>query len=262
MGYLTAMKRRSTPTLFLALCILFSAGLSAQQFRALLITETGGWHHPSIMSGIPALQALAKRHQFQLDRQQDAIPISDRSLENYDVIIMLSTTGDIFTEEEQAAFERFIQAGKGYVGIHAASDTEYEWPWYTQLVGRMFHIHPQNQTAMLEVLDGNFPGLERWPERMLWTDEWYEFGEEKVEGLNYILAVDEDSYEPGANWGAKKGEGMGDFHPLAWYHEFDGGRAFYTALGHIEETFQDDFFLQHIYGGIYWAATGRGMSTK
>ncbi len=255
------MHPRFTPTL---LCLLscLSGGLFAQQFRALLITETGGWHHSSITTGIPALQALAKRHDFRLDRQQDAVPLTDDGLENYDVIIMLSTTGDIFTNDEQAAFERFIQSGKGYVGIHAASDTEYEWPWYTQLVGHMFKIHPQNQTAMLDVIDHHFPGLERWPDRLLWTDEYYEFDAATVDNLNYLVTIDESTYEPNVQWGdGRKGEGMGDVHPMSWYHDFDGGRAFYTALGHIDETYQDPLFLHHIYGGIYWAATGKGMKT-
>lgn len=260
-AYLGRMQRRSFSAPLLALCFLLlaTAALEAQQFKALLVTETAGWHHPSITAGIPALQALARRHEFQLDRQQQAIPLSDRVLENYDVVIFLSTTGDIFTDEEQAAFERFIQSGKGYVGIHAASDTEYEWPWYTRLVGHMFKIHPRNQTAMLEVVDRDFPGLERWPERMLWTDEWYTFQDATVEGLNYILTVDESTYDAKVKWGENASEGMGDFHPLAWYHEYDGGRAFYTALGHMDDTYQDDFFLQHLYGGIYWAATGRGV---
>ncbi|MBB4079543.1 hypothetical protein GGR28_002168 [Lewinella aquimaris] len=253
--------RPFTPLLSLLFCALLSGGLSAQQFRALLITETAGWHHPSITAGIPALQALAKRHDFVLDRQQDAIPLSDKGLENYDVIIMLSTTGDIFTDEEQAAFERFIQSGKGYVGIHAASDTEYDWPWYTQLVGHMFHVHPQNQTAMFDVVDANFPGLERWPARLLWTDEIYDFSPATVDDLNYLITVDEQTYDPQVDWGTKKSDGMGDFHPIAWYHDFDGGRAFYTALGHIDDTYKDDLFLQHIYGGIYWAATGKGLKT-
>ncbi|MCP9237001.1 ThuA domain-containing protein [Lewinella sp. JB7] len=254
------MQRRSiTPLLCLLICSLVSGGLYAQQFRALLITETAGWHHPSITAGIPALQALAQRHEFVLDRQQDAIPLSDKGLEKYDVIIMLSTTGDIFTDEEQAAFERFIQSGKGYVGIHAASDTEYEWPWYTRLVGRMFKIHPTNQTAMLQVTDPAFPGLERWPRRMLWTDEWYEFQDATTDGLNTIVTVDESTYDPKVKWGDNEGKGMGETHPIAWYHDFDGGRAFYTALGHMDDTYKDDLFLQHIYGGIYWAATGKGL---
>ena len=256
------MQRRSLPlllALFLSCC---ATALYGQQFRALLITETAGWHHTSITTGIPALQALARRHQFQLDRQQDAMPVNDKALENYDVIIMLNTTGDVFNDEEQAAVERFIQSGKGWVGIHAASDAEYDWEWYTKLVGHMFNVHPRNQTAMLQVRDGSFPGLQRWPERMLWTDEWYDFQPATVEGLNYVLTVDESTYDATADWGAKKTDGMGELHPIAWYHDYDGGRAFYTALGHIDETFEDAFFLEHLFGGIYWAATGHGLTSK
>ncbi len=249
-------------SLLLTSLLLSASLLGQQQFSALLITKTGGWHHGSIVAAVPAIKALAERHQFRLDRHQDAMPLTDAQLKDYDVIIMVNTTGDIFNAEEQAAFERFIQAGKGFVGIHAASDTEYEWPWYTQLVGRMFVIHPVIQTAMLEVENANFPGLERWPKRLLWTDEWYEFSDEKTDGLQYLLSVDESSYQPKADWGRVAGVGMGDFHPIAWYHEFDGGRSFYTALGHMDEVYQEKLFLEHIYGGIYWAAMGKGLKQK
>lgn len=245
--------------LLLSLLLLLSGALLSQQFSALLITKTGGWHHGSIVAAVPAMKALAERHQFRLDRHQDGMPLTDAQLKNYDVIIMLNTTGDIFNEEEQAAFERFIQAGKGFVGIHAASDTEYDWPWYTQLLGRMFVIHPAIQTAVLEVQNPNFPGLERWPSRLTWTDEWYTFTDEKTEGLQYLLTVDESSYAAKADWGRGKSDGMGNFHPIAWYHEFDGGRSFYTALGHMDEVYQEKLFLEHVFGGIYWAATGKGL---
>ena len=158
--------------------------------------------------------------------------------------------------------ERFIKSGKGFVGIHSASDTEYNWEWYTKLVGRSFHIHPVIQTAELQVIDRKFPGLERMPERFLWTEEWYEFGPENTKGLNYILAVDEKTFDPKVSWGAKSGEGMGKFHPIAWYHNYDGGRSFYTALGHTPADYSDAFFLDHVYGGLYWAATGKGLKAK
>lgn len=241
---------------FSALALLTAQG----QFRALLITETAGWHHESITAAVPALEGLAKRHSFGLDRYQSGMKLSERMLSNYDVVIMVNTTGDIFDENEQAAFEKFIQAGNGYVGIHAASDTEYDWEWYTQLVGRMFVIHPVIQTAMLDVTNSSFPGLARWPKRLMWTDEWYEFTEAKSDNLNYLITVDESTFNPQADWGRVKGEGMGEFHPIAWYHDFDGGRAFYTALGHMPEVYQEKLFLAHVYGGIYWAATGKGLA--
>lgn len=244
----------------LLLCLLISGfSLSAQQFRALLITETAGWHHASISSAERAMEALAARHHFDLDLYQPGMALTSQMLEPYDVAIFINTTHDIFDEEEQTAFEKFIQSGKGFVGVHAASDTEYDWEWYTKLVGHMFVIHPAIQTAMLDVVDRDFPGLERWPDRLLFTDEWYEFTPATVEGLNYLITIDENSYDPKADWGTKKGEGMGDLHPIAWYHEYDGGRSFYTAMGHMHEVFSEKLFLEHLYGGIYWAATGKGL---
>jgi len=232
--------------------------LKAQsQFKALLITTTRGWHHESIHAGVLGLQQLAIKNQFSLTLMEDPNSITDDNLKQYQVLIFLNTTGDIFDSTQQKVIERFIQSGKGYVGIHSASDTEYDWKWYTQLVGRMFHIHPVIQTAKIQVLDPNFPGLQGLMGNKLWTDEWYEFDQENITGLNYILSIDESSYNPKADWGKRKGIGMGKFHPISWYHNFDGGRAFYTAIGHLPSDYSDPIFLNHVYAGIFWAATGK-----
>ena len=231
----------------------------AEQFSVLLFTKTGGWHHESINAGVTAMKKMAERHHFKLEWHEMSSVFNDERLKSYDAIVFLNTTADILNDEQQGAMERFIQSGKGFVGIHSASDTEYEWDWYTKMVGRTFHIHPAIQTAEIDVIDRTFPGVERMPDTFLWTDEFYEFGAERIEGLNYILSIDESTYDPAADWGKVKGKGMGDFHPIAWYHEYDGGRAFYTGLGHVPATFEDKLFLEHIYGGLYWAATGKGM---
>jgi uncharacterized protein len=242
--------------LFIAQTV-FIASFAQKQFKALLVTTTRGWHHEALHYGVVALQQLAQKNEFALDLFQDPKSFTDKNLEQYRVVIFLHTTGDIFDSSQQKVMERFIQGGKGFVGIHSASDTEYDWPWYTKLVGRMFYIHPAIQTAKLTVLDKTFPGLQGFTDGRLWTDEWYEFGPEKVAGLQYALGVDESTYNAKTNGRDKKGEGMGTFHPLAWYHNFDGGRSFYTALGHVPATFSDAAFLQHIYAGIRWAATGK-----
>jgi len=228
-----------------------------KQFKALLVTTTRGWHHESIHSGVLALQDLGRKNFFDVVLWEDPNGFTDKYLEQFQVVIFLCTTGDIFDSAQQKVMERFIESGKGFVGIHSASDTEYGWDWYTKLVGRMFHIHPAIQTATLNVIDTSFPGLQGFAGNKLWTDEWYQFGPEKTTGLNYILAVDESSYNPKADWGTKKGDGMGKFHPIAWYHNYDGGRSFYTALGHMPSDFSDPAFLNHVYGGIFWAATGK-----
>lgn len=232
-----------------------------EQFKVLVFTKTAGWHHKSQLEGVAAMRKMAKKHHFLMEWHEDATRINTENLKQFDVIIFLNTTADILNDEQQDAMETFIQEGKGFVGIHSASDTEYEWPWYQKLIGRHFVIHPIIQTAELSVINRNFPGLSTLPDKQLWTDEWYEFGDEAVDDLTYLLTIDEDSFDPNVNWGdGRVGDGMGAFHPVAWHHEFDGGRSFYTALGHVAANYEDPMFLAHVYGGIYWAATGKGVS--
>lgn len=240
------------------LALLCSSSLSAQQFSALLVVQTAGWQHESTFSAIPALEKMAARHSFRLDLKQRAMPINDGMLKQYDVIIFVNTTGDIFNDEEQAAMERFIQSGKGWVGVHAASDTEYDWKWYTDMVGHMFKIHPHVQTGMVDVHDNSFPGLEGWPKRKMWTDEFYEYLDgTRNPDINYLITVDESTYDTEAKWGDNVSRGHGDFHPMSWYRDYDGGRAWYTNFGHVPSVFEDPDFLQHLYGGIWWAARGK-----
>jgi type 1 glutamine amidotransferase len=235
----------------------------AEQFSVLLFSKTAGWHHESILAGVPAIRALGELHDFKVFWTDDANRVfNDRELAKYKAVIFLCTTGDVLNDQQQAAFERYIKAGGGFVGIHSASDTEYEWPWYTKMVGHMFHIHPAVQTATIEVLNPNFPGMDRFAKRFLFTEEWYEFDAARSDKLNYLLSVDEKTYAPYAKWGPKEGKGMGKHHPVAWYQEYDGGRAFYTALGHLPATFSDQAFMHHIFGGIYWAATGKGFTAE
>ncbi|MEQ8530773.1 MAG: ThuA domain-containing protein, partial [Imperialibacter sp.] len=180
-------------SLLFAICIVSAS--QAQQFKVLLFTKTAGFHHVSIHEGVDGVRALAARHNFSVDWQENASVFNDKQLANYDVVIFLSTTSDILNDEQQAAFEKYIKSGKGWVGVHAAADTEYEWEWYTKMVGMMFQVHPQQQTAYLDVVDSNFPGMERFPKRLLWTDEWYEYQKPfKSDDLKFLLTVDEKSY--------------------------------------------------------------------
>jgi uncharacterized protein len=225
----------------------------AEQFSAALFTKTAGWHHESINAGVAAIQRLGELHHFQVFWTEDADRIfTDEQLSKHKVVIFLLTTGDVLSAPQQAAFERFIRAGGGFVGVHSAADTEYDWPWYTNMLGHMFVTHPAVQTATVKVERRDFPGLERFPDRFLFTEEWYEFDASRSPDLKYLLSVDESTYEP-----TRRDR---RFHPLSWRHEYDGGRAFYTALGHLPAAYSDAHFMHHVYGGIYWAATGRGSA--
>src|SRR5437868_1176803 len=152
----------------------FAVSAQQKQFKALIVTTTRGWHHESLHYGVIAIQELAKKNFFDAVLFENPNGFTDDYVKQFQVIIFLNTTGDIFDSAQQKVMERFIQSGKGFVGIHSATDTEYDWDWYTKLVGRMFQIHPAVQTARLNILDNTFPGLQGFAGNKLWTDEWYE----------------------------------------------------------------------------------------
>ncbi|WP_137402228.1 ThuA domain-containing protein [Echinicola rosea] len=235
--------------------LLFSGQSFAQrgQFKALIFSKTQGFRHQSIPNAVKALKDMAKTRVFSVYATEDATIFNDDALKDYDVIIMASTTGDILNDDQKAAFKRFVQSGKGVVGIHSATDTEYNWDWYTKLIGGQFMHHPAQQTARLNVVDSNHPATYHLNEKWLWTDEWYAF-KNFNEDVHILIQLDETSYDPGSRDG--KSMAMGDVHPMSWYHEYDSGRVFYTALGHVEAAYEDDDFLDHVYGGIWWAAKG------
>lgn len=244
--------------MFVLFICFVASSVHAQQFRALLFTKTAGWHHPSILEGVTAMRALSEQHHFELDWHEGAAKFTEENLQQYDVVIFLLTSGDVLNPSQEKALKHFINQGKGFVGVHSAADTEHKWPWYRGLIGHSFVIHPPIQTARVHVIDDHFPGIESMPSSFLWTDEYYEFSKAASENLQYLLRVDESTYSAVAQQGDFKTNGMGEFHPLAWFQNYDGGRSFYTALGHLPATYKQPMFLSHLYGGIYWAATGKG----
>jgi uncharacterized protein len=242
-------------------CTLFILGATlllpeltfAQEFRALVFSKTQGFRHQSIPEGVAAIKKLGSKHRFQVYATEEADQFTKENLEKYDVIILMSTTGTVFNEEQREAFQEFVRSGKGVVGVHSATDTEYEWEWYNKLIGGQFSHHPQQQTARLKVVDRNHPSTYHLNENWLRTDEWYAF-KNFNEDVNVLVKLDETSYQVGQRNGQDMA--MGD-HPISWYHEYDGGRVFYTGLGHVEEAFEDADFLDHLYGGIWYAALNR-----
>lgn len=211
--------------------------------KVLAFSKTEDFRHESIEAGVEAVKTLGREHGFTVVATEDASMFCEEVLRQFSAIIFLNTSGDVLNHEQQAAMERFIQAGGGFVGVHAASDTEYDWPWYGQLVGAYFDGHPEIQPARLEVKTHDHPATAALPDIWERTDEWYNF-RDIHDGLNVLLEIDEKSYEGDAN---------GPAHPMAWYQEVDGGRAFYTAGGHTVEAYSEPLFLQHLAGGIEYA---------
>lgn len=242
-------------TLLMIGVLLLNPSMShAQQFRALVFSKTQGFRHQSIPEGVKALKKLAEKHRFQVYATEDAEVFNKESLENYDVIIMMSTTGNIFDDAQKKAFENFVKSGKGVVGIHSATDTEYNWPWYNKMIGGQFNHHPHQQTARLKVVDQDHPATYHLEKNWIRTDEWYEY-KNFNQNVNILIQLDETTYDVGTKDGKKAG--MGEVHPISWFHEYDSGRVFYTGLGHVEEAFEDADFLDHLYGGIWYAAMGK-----
>ncbi|KEO73764.1 ThuA domain-containing protein [Anditalea andensis] len=218
--------------------------------RVLVFSKTAGFYHESIPEGIAAIQKLGNEHGFQVDTTTRAEMFTEENLMQYAAVIWLSTTGDVLNHVQEADFERYIQSGGGYVGIHAATDTEYGWGWYGRLAGAQFlnhpgmgDPHPNVQDGTINVTDRNHPSTQFLPESWDRRDEWYSF-KKLNPNVNVLMYLDEESYQGGH----KMGE-----HPLAWYHEYDGGRAFYTGGGHTRESYQEELFLEHILEGIKYA---------
>lgn len=211
--------------------------------KILVFSKTEGYRHKSIEAGILAIQKLGQENGFEVQATEDAMIFTNDSLTKFRAIIFLSTSGDVLNTDQEKALQTFIRAGKGFAGIHGASTTEYDWPWYGQLVGAYFNKHPAVQPATLNVVEKNHPATQHLPEIWQRTDEWYNF-KDIQSNIQVLITVDETSYTGGTN---------GKNHPFAWYQEFDGGRSFYTAGGHADKHYQEPAFLQHILGGILWA---------
>jgi len=238
------MKRNFRTTIFLLLAAIpVLVGCKDRQRRILIFTKTAGFHHSSIPAGVQAILQLGRENGFAVDTTSDAEMFREDSLKHYSAIVFLNTTGSLLDSYQQADFERYIQAGGGYVGVHAAADAEYDWGWYGRLTGGWFNGHPEQQDAVLQITDTADISTRHLPRLWRRRDEWYNF--KKLDrDLHVLLTIDEGSYKGGTN---------GPVHPMAWFHEFDGGRAWYTALGHTEESYGDPAFLKHLLGGIEYA---------
>ncbi len=233
-------------TIFLIILVLLNGVFSCKgnkETKVLLFSKTEGYRHQSIGAGVEAIKKLGNENGFVVDATEDANQFKEEHLQNYAAVIFLNTTGDVLDHYQQADFERFIQAGGGFVGIHSAADTEYDWKWFGEMMGGYFESHPPTCDATLKVVNKNHISTSMLPDVWERRDEWYNYKSLNPE-VTPLIMLDESSYKGGTN---------GENHPSAWYHEFDGGRSFYTGGGHTDETYLEPLFLQHILGGIKYA---------
>jgi type 1 glutamine amidotransferase len=235
--------QKSIYSLLLILVVAVFGPAAKHRPRILVFSKTAGYRHSSIGVGKLAIMALGKQNGFDVDTSEDASVFTDGNLAKYGAIVFLSTTGNILDSMQELAMEHFIESGKGFVGIHAATDTEYDWGWYGKLVGAYFLKHPAQQQATLHVVDRSDISTKHLPATWSRFDEWYNFKDIQPD-LHVLITIDEHSYTGGVN---------GDPHPMAWKHAYDGGRAFYTELGHTEASWQDPLYLRHVLGGIKYA---------
>ena len=215
-------------------------------FKLLVFSKTKGFRHDSIETGVAAVKKLGEQNGFVVDATEDSGLFTVDVLKNYKVVMFLNTTGDVLDDQQQKVFEEYIRIGNGWMGVHSASDTEYDWPFYAKLVGAHFGGHPAIQKAKLNVVDKKHPSTMHLPDIWERTDEWYNF-KKPPEGVNVLIKIDEKSYDPG-------GSANGDNHPMCWYHEIDAGRSFYTAGGHTKESYSEPEFVQHLLGGILYVS--------
>ncbi|QHW00428.1 ThuA domain-containing protein [Spirosoma endbachense] len=217
--------------------------------NVLVFSKTVEFRHESIETGKKALAKMASEKSFGVVFTEDAGQFNESSLKKYNTVVFLNTTGDVLNSDQQVAFERYIQAGGGYVGVHAATDTEYGWPWYGKLAGAYFLDHPTPdnvQKGKFIVAMKNQWSTKGMPDSFERAEEIYNFKDISPK-INVVLTVDETSYRGGKN---------SNFHPISWYQEYDGGRSFYTAMGHTNEAFTDPLFLGHLWAGIRYTTGG------
>jgi type 1 glutamine amidotransferase len=212
--------------------------------RVLMLTATRGFRHDSIPTAIDVMKGLsASSRSFTVDATEDVSSISAGSLAPYDVLVFALTTGELeFTADQKSAIVTFVSQGKGFIGVHSAADTLYEWADYGRLVGAYFKEHPWTQAATVVVEDATHPSTAGLGDRFSIMEEFYTFRDNPRSGVHVLLRLDASSV------------GAAGDYPLAWIHAFGAGRSYYNALGHFAETWRDPLFQRQLVGAIQWAA--------
>ncbi len=214
-------------------------------FSVLVFTKTNGFvHGKAIEAGINLITKIGKEKKFNVDHTNNSKHINKKNIIKYKSVIFLNTTLDVFNNEEQNIFKKYIQDGGGFVGVHSATDTEYNWEWYGKLVGAYFKSHPKVQKAKIQTIKKNHISTSHLNNEWEIEDEWYNYNNINP-NIIVLLNLDEASYKGGEN---------GKKHPITWYHNYDGGKSFYTGLGHNPEVYSDERFIKLLTGGILYAS--------
>ena len=229
-----------------------AAAQTQDPYDVLVFHRTTGFRHDSIPAAIAAIEALGDANGFTVTDTQDPGVFTSEGLAPYEVLVFITDGENTLNAEQRTAFERYIHRGGGFVGIHSAANMDKsDWPWWRELMGGgLFSNHPagnlQFQNAAVLTEDAAHPATQGLPDPWVREDEWYNFeANPRAGGVHVLLKLDESTYQGGQH---------GDDHPIAWCNEYDGGRTFYTALGHKTEYYAEPLFRQHLLGGIQWAA--------
>jgi cytochrome c len=219
------------------------------EVKILVFSKTLGFRHSNIPTGIAAIRQLGTENGFSVDATEHSSAFSAENLRHYEAVVFLSATGDVLNEEQEKALKEYILAGGGFVGIHGAlfgpSACEDKWAWYGELCCVSFKNHSAVVPAMVNVEDRNHPSTAGLPERWARTDEWYNYDGTPRGRAHVLMTIDESTY---------KGGTVGEDHPMAWCKKVSKGFMWYTAMGHTEESFREPLFLEHVLGGIEFAA--------
>ncbi|GIG66691.1 type 1 glutamine amidotransferase [Phytomonospora endophytica] len=232
-------------TAFAVLTVPSAARAADPAYDVLVFSKTAGFRHDSIAVGTQAVRDLGAANNFTVTATEDAARFTAANLAGYEAVVFLNTTGDVLDAAQQSAFEGYIRAGGGYVGVHAAADTEYSWPFYGELVGAWFASHPAIQQATTRVENRAHPATAHLGASLARTDEWYNFQTNPRGSARVLATLDESSYGGGS---------MGADHPHVWCKTYQGGRSFYTGGGHTQASYAEPAFRQLLLGGLRYAS--------
>lgn len=235
---------------------LFAQSVNWKKIKILVYTKNGvGFVHDNIENSIIAMKELGEQYGFSVDATEDPAAFTEENLKQYDALVFSNTNNDVFdTDAQRVALMRYIQAGGGFVGIHSASGTERNWKWFKQLVGGTFYWHDKYQPFTVNIIDADHPSVTHLPRKWVRVkgDECYYLKQMNVN--MHVVAVNDVTTLKGED--DRRLDTFGDVFPSVWCHEFDGGRSWYTSLGHSKEDYMDEEFRKHILGGLEWVVRG------